>query len=269
MVGRIPDELGLLQHVLSLDISSNKLHGDIPASLFALRSLSSVLNLSHNSLSGALTDTIGQLENIIAIDLSDNLLNSSIPLSIGQCRSLQALSLSRNDMSGVIPDSIGNNLRGMQILDLSDNKLTGSIPESLAKLPLKLSNLSMNDLNGLVPSSGIFENHSIVYLYGNPKLCYSSLACYSSQYSSQSRKKHIVTAVVAASVATFSILVLMILVTLSWSKRYSANAKIQPTSGGINVRANNHPLISYKELCRVTNNFDQANLIGFGSFGLV
>ena len=269
MVGRIPDELGLLQRVLSLDISSNKLHGDILASLFALRSLSSVLNLSHNSLSGALTDTIGQLENIIAIDLSDNLLNSSIPLSIGQCRSLQALSLSRNDMSGVIPDSIGNNLKGMQILDLSDNKLTGSIPESLAKLPLKLLNLSMNDLNGLVPSSGIFENHSIVYLYGNPKLCYSSLACYSSQYSSQSRKKHIVTAVVAASVATFSILVLMILVTLSWSKRYSANAKIQPTSGGINVRANNHPLISYKELCRVTNNFDQANLIGFGSFGLV
>jgi len=120
LVGRIPDELGLLQRVLSLDISSNKLHGDIPASLFALRSLSSVLNLSHNSLSGALSETVGQLENIIAIDLSDNLLNSSIPLSIGQCRSLQALSLSRNAMSGVIPDSIGN-LRGLQSLDLSDN----------------------------------------------------------------------------------------------------------------------------------------------------
>ncbi|XP_066393582.1 putative receptor-like protein kinase At3g47110 [Miscanthus floridulus] len=267
LVGRIPDELGLLQRVLLLDISSNKLHGDIPASLFALRSLSSVLNLSHNSLSGALSETIGQLENIIAIDLSDNLLNSSIPLSIGQCRSLQALSLSRNAMSGVIPDSIGN-LRGLQSLDLSDNNLTGTIPESLAKLPLQLLNLSMNDLNGLVPSSGIFENHSIVYLYGNPNLCYSSLACYHSQYSSQSRKKHIVTVVVAASVvAAVSILVLVI-VMLSWSWRFLPKAKAGATHSGVNIIAN-HPLISYEELFRVTNNFDQANLIGVGSFGLV
>ncbi|CAL4988631.1 unnamed protein product [Urochloa decumbens] len=262
LVGRIPEALGLLQRVLSLDLSSNKLHGDIPASLFSLRSLSSVLNLSHNSLSGGLSDTIGQLENIIAIDLSDNLLNSSIPLSIMQRRSLQTLSLSRNTMSGVIPDSIGN-LRGLQILDLSSNRLTGSIPASLANLPLQLLNLSMNDLNGLVPSTGIFENRSIVFLDGNPKLCYSRLTCYHSQYSSHRRKVHIVSVVAAASAATISILIFIFVIL---SRRYLARAKTRAIHSIIKV---NHPLISYEELWRVTNNFDQRNLIGVGSFGSV
>ncbi|OEL35701.1 putative LRR receptor-like serine/threonine-protein kinase [Dichanthelium oligosanthes] len=263
LVGRIPEELGLLQRVLSLDISSNKLHGDIPASLFALKSLSSVLNLSHNSLSGGLIDTIGQLENIISIDLSDNLLNSSIPLSIVQCRSLQTLSLSRNAMSGVIPDSIGN-LRGLQILDLSSNKLTGSIPGSLAKLPLQLLNLSMNDLSGLVPSNGIFENHSVVFLDGNPKLCYSSLACYHSQYSSHRRKVRIVSVVAATSTAAISIIILIFVMFVS--RRYLASENTRTIGSTIKV---NHPLISYEELWRVTNNFDQRNLIGVGSFGSV
>ncbi|RCV37831.1 hypothetical protein SETIT_8G093700v2 [Setaria italica] len=263
LVGRIPEELGLLQRVLSLDISSNKLHGDIPASIFALRSLSSVLNLSHNSLSGGLTETIGQLENIISIDLSDNLLNSSIPLSIVQCRSLQTLFLSRNGISGVIPDSIGN-IRGLQILDLSSNKLTGSIPGSLANLPLQLLNLSMNDLNGLVPSNGIFENRSIVFLDGNPKLCYSRLTCYHSQYSSNRRRVHIVSAVAPASAVAISILILIFVFFLS--RRYLVSAKTRAQDSIIKV---NHPLISYEELWRVTNNFDQRNLIGVGSFGSV
>ncbi|WVZ62655.1 hypothetical protein U9M48_012375 [Paspalum notatum var. saurae] len=264
LVGTIPNELGLLQHVLSLDISSNKLHGDIPGSLFSLRSLSSILNLSHNFLSGEVVDAIGQLENVIAIDLSDNLLNGSIPLSIGQCQSLQALSLSTNAMSGVIPDSIGN-LRGLQSLDLSDNMLTGSIPESLANLHLQLLNLSMNDLSGLVPSTRIFGNHTVVDLEGNPKLCYSSLACYQSQYFSHSQKMHTVTEVASSSAAAISIFILIFI--LFYYRRYLANAK-NGRMGSINVRAN-HPLISYKELSHVTNDFDHKNLIGAGSFGSV
>lgn len=264
LVGRIPEELGRLQHVLLLDISSNKLDGNIPESLFSLKSLSSVLNLSHNLLSGEVIDTIGQLENIIAIDLSHNLLNNSIPLSIGQCRSLQSLSLSTNAISGVIPDSIGN-LRGLQSLDLSDNKLTGPIPGSLANLPLQLLNLSMNGLSGLVPSTGIFENHSVLYLEGNPKLCYSSLACYHSLHSSHRQMMHIVTVVAAASATV--IFILLLIFAMVCSRRYLANAKTRVISS-INIKVN-HPLISYEELSRVTNNFDQTNLIGTGSFGLV
>ncbi|OEL15433.1 putative LRR receptor-like serine/threonine-protein kinase [Dichanthelium oligosanthes] len=266
LVGRIPEELGHLQRVLSLDISNNNLYGDIPSSLFSLRSLSSILNMSHNSFTGTLIEAIGQLENIIAIDLSNNLLNGSIPLSIGRCRSLQTLSLSRNALTGVIPDTIGN-LKGLQSMDLSSNKLTGVIPASLAKLQaLQLLNLSMNDLNGSAPSIGIFKNRSAVHLDGNPRLCSSHLTCYNLPNSSSSHHPNlqIVIAVAAALAAAIAILVLILVMFLSRS--HLANAKIRATSS---LTSGNYPLISYEELCRMTNNFDQTNLIGVGSFGSV
>jgi hypothetical protein len=62
IVSRITDELGHLHHALSLDLSSNNLHGHIPASLFAISSLNTILNLSNNSLTGALAENIGQLK---------------------------------------------------------------------------------------------------------------------------------------------------------------------------------------------------------------
>ncbi|CAO2205633.1 unnamed protein product [Urochloa humidicola] len=264
LVGNVPEELGLLRHVDWLDISSNNLHGDIPASLFELRSLSSVLNLSHNSLTAASIEAIGQLQDIIAIDLSNNLLNSSIPRSIGQCQRLQTLSLSKNAMPGVIPDSIGT-LGALQSLDLSSNSLTGSIPQSLAKLHLQLLNLSSNDLSGLVPSTGVFQNHSVVYLDGNQKLCYSSLTCYHSQYSSgHCLKVHIVIVVAAASAAAISILGVVFVMLLS--RKHLANAKTKALGSFIR---RNHRLISYEELCHVTNTFDETSLIGLGSFGSV
>jgi len=107
----------------------------------------------------------------------------------------------------------------LQSLDLSSNQLTGDIPASLANLQaLQLLNLSMNDLNGLVPSTGIFANHSAVHLDGNPKLCYSSLACYSHH-----QKLHVTIAVAAASTAAMSILILIFLKLLP--RRYLAKAK--------------------------------------------
>ncbi|KAL6909767.1 hypothetical protein ACP4OV_001426 [Aristida adscensionis] len=264
LVGRIPAELGRLQQVILLDISSNKLQGDIPTSLFALRSLSSVLNLSHNSLTGAVSDTIGQLQNIIAIDLSDNFFNSRIPLSIGLCQSLQTLSLRRNDLSGVIPDTIAN-LQGLQSLDLSSNQLSGSIPESLAKLEyLQLLNLSQNDLSGLVSNTGVFDKHSVIYLDGNPKLCYSSMACFHSRHSNNRQKLYIAIAVAIASLAAISIFIWSIKVFLS--RRHLGTAKTVPM---VSLIKTNHPLISYEELYRATNSFDQSNLIGTGSFSSV
>ncbi|KAL6861457.1 hypothetical protein ACP4OV_017157 [Aristida adscensionis] len=263
LIGRIPEEMGQLQRLILLDISDNKLDGEIPASLFTLKSLTSLLNLSQNSLTGALVESIGMLENVIAIDLSNNFLNSSIPPSIGQCQSLQTLSMCNNGFSGVIPDTIGN-LKGLQRLDLSSNRLSGGIPGSLVKLEsLQLLNLSHNDLSGLVPSTGIFVKQSTVYLDGNPKLCNLGMACFHS-HSSSHRKVNKAVVVGIASAAAISIIILGIILFLY--KRHLLNAKTIPITSLIKT---NHPLISYEELYRVTNNFDVANLIGTGSFGSV
>ena len=117
----------------------------------------------------------------------------------------------------------------------------------------------MNDLNGLVPSTRIFANHSAVHLDGNPKLCYSSLACYSNH-----QKWHVMIAVVvaAASAAAISILILIFLKLLP--RRHLAKAHTRAIDNLIN---GNYQLISYEELCCVTNTFDQTK--GVGSFGSV
>uniref|UniRef100_J3MDT5 Receptor kinase-like protein Xa21 n=1 Tax=Oryza brachyantha TaxID=4533 RepID=J3MDT5_ORYBR len=263
LVAGIPVEFGRLQRVLSLDISSNNLNGNIPASIFLLNSLSSLLNLSHNSLTGALAENIGQLEKIAAIDLSYNFLNGSIPASIGKCQSLQSLSLSRNSLSGVIPDTIGN-LKALQTLDLSSNQLSGVIPATLVKMQaLRLLNLSMNDLDGLVPNDGIFKEHSIVYLDGNPELCYSNMTCYYI-HSSRHRKMSIAIAVGAAAMATITILVGISLLFLPSKWLRNRKAKILDS-----FMKRSHPLVSYEELSQVTGSFDNINLIGTGGFGSV
>uniref|UniRef100_A0A0E0A957 Receptor kinase-like protein Xa21 n=1 Tax=Oryza glumipatula TaxID=40148 RepID=A0A0E0A957_9ORYZ len=263
LIGGIPVEFWRLQRLLSLDISSNNLNGNIPDSIFSHISLSSLLNLSHNLLTGSITDNIGQLDQITTIDLSYNFLNGSIPVLIGKCQSLQSLSLSRNSLSGVIPDTIGN-LKGLQTLDLSSNQLSGVIPATLVEMQaLRLLNLSMNDLDGLVPNDGIFKDHSVVYLDGNPKLCYSNMPC-SDIRSSRRQTMAIAIAVGIAAMAAITILVIISMLLLP--RKWLRNRK--PKKQGSFIQKS-RPHVSYEELNQVTSSFDNRNLIGTGGFGSV
>ncbi|KAM7489920.1 hypothetical protein LguiB_027404 [Lonicera macranthoides] len=91
--------LGLLK---CIDLSSNKLVGQIPqeiASLVGLRSL----NLSRNNLTGHLIQNISQMKELEILDLSRNHLFGAIPIGLGSLNSLSVLDLSRNNFSGKIP----------------------------------------------------------------------------------------------------------------------------------------------------------------------
>uniref|UniRef100_A0A0E0PXF5 non-specific serine/threonine protein kinase n=1 Tax=Oryza rufipogon TaxID=4529 RepID=A0A0E0PXF5_ORYRU len=247
ITGYIPASIGRLSSLTLLNMSYIQptfwnLKGGIPASIFSLNSLSTLLNLSHNLLTGSIRENIGQLGQITAIDLSYNFLNGSIPVSIGKCQSLQSLSLSRNSLSGVIPGTIGN-LKGLQTLDLSSNQLSGIIPATLVKMQaLRLLNLSMNDLDGLVPNNGIFKDHSVVYLDGNPKLCYSNMLCYYI-HSSHRRKMAVAIAVGTAAMAAITIVVIISMLLLP--RKWLRNRK--PKKLGSFIKKS-HPLVSYEEL---------------------
>lgn len=138
--------------VISINLPSNQLIGNIPASLSALTNLE-ILNLSTNQLSGAIPVTLSALTNLKELSLSSNQLNGNIPASLTTLTTLQLLSLGRNQLSGSIPTTLSA-LSTLQALDLSINQLTGIIPPDLGKLS-NLTYLGLNDnqLNGTIPTS--------------------------------------------------------------------------------------------------------------------
>lgn len=62
-------------------------------------------------------------------------------------------------------------LRGLHELDLSRNNLSGQIPNFLANLSLQMLNLSYNNLEGEVPTGGVFSNATGLSIIGNSGLC--------------------------------------------------------------------------------------------------
>ncbi|KAJ0764026.1 putative non-specific serine/threonine protein kinase [Helianthus annuus] len=94
--------------VVNMDLSSNKLTGEIPPEITTLARLMG-LNLSHNHLSGSIPDSIGNMKALNSIDFSDNQLNGTIPPSMAALNFLSFMNLSHNNLSGRIPT--GNQLR--------------------------------------------------------------------------------------------------------------------------------------------------------------
>ncbi|XP_021800206.1 LRR receptor-like serine/threonine-protein kinase FLS2 [Prunus avium] len=96
------DYLSILYLVTSIDLSDNKLSGEIPMGLTSLIKLGT-LNLSMNHLTGNIPANIGNLESIETLDLSMNKLSGSIPLRMVNLTFLNHLNMSYNNLSGKIP----------------------------------------------------------------------------------------------------------------------------------------------------------------------
>ncbi|PIN18797.1 Serine/threonine protein kinase [Handroanthus impetiginosus] len=260
LVGRIPKTYGNLKSLISMDLSDNMLNASIPAELINLPRLSAFLNLSQNQLTGPLPSEIGLLENVAVINISDNRLSGNIPESIGRCKSLEKLSLSRNTLSGLTPDTLGS-LKGLEVLDLSSNQLSGPIPSDLTNLQsLQILNLSFNNLEGKIPTGGIFSDPSkSVDLERNRNLC-SGLSCNTSRRRKLTSLSIIIIVITAVITLCFSVGLICYVMKrkgMMIKNSFDQSVKGQPQ------------MISYKELRLATDNFNQENLIGRGSFGFV
>ncbi|XP_031101809.1 receptor-like protein EIX2 [Ipomoea triloba] len=85
---------------------------------------------------------------------------------------LENLNISRNNLCGTIPRTIGD-LSKIESLDLSRNELSGPIPPSLSSLNfLSHLNLSFNNLYGMIPTGRQLQtlNDPSIYM-GNAGLC--------------------------------------------------------------------------------------------------
>ena len=89
---------------------------------------------------GVYWDGVGHVTDLV---LSYNNLSGQIPESIGNLTKLTQLALNNNSLSGPVPSSIGH-LKSLFNLVLSSNHLSGELPDSLSELT-ELKQLFLND----------------------------------------------------------------------------------------------------------------------------
>ncbi|GMH14459.1 hypothetical protein Nepgr_016300 [Nepenthes gracilis] len=168
-----PNLLRNHRHLQALDLSNNKIHGDIPkwARVTGKYSLY-YLNLSHNFLTGSLD--LLQWKYLQVIDIHSNMFEGPAPIlpplaqvllasnnsfagemssTICMLASLQILVLSYNSLSGEIPQCFKNFSDQLSVLDLRSNKLYGTLPSSFGNCNnLRTLDLNGNQLEGQLPS---------------------------------------------------------------------------------------------------------------------
>ncbi|XP_073293754.1 probable LRR receptor-like serine/threonine-protein kinase At4g37250 [Primulina huaijiensis] len=167
LLGSIPSNLGMIEHLRHLDLSGNVITGPIPSSLFVASELQ-VLDFSNNNISGQLPQNLTALQNLTLISLKNNSISGSLP---GGFNAVQSLDVSCNLINGSLPPDFGGTK--VSYFNVSINRLSGAIPpEFAAKIPTNATiDLSFNDFSGPVPNSNVFLDQDIKSYSGNPKLC--------------------------------------------------------------------------------------------------
>ncbi|XP_050366619.1 plant intracellular Ras-group-related LRR protein 4-like [Argentina anserina] len=160
----LPDSIGKLSSLLTLDLSENRLLV-LPSTIGGLLSLTK-LDLHSNRLA-ELPDTIGDLFSLVHLDLRANNL-ASLPATFGRLVRLEELDLSSNRLA-VLPDTVGS-LASLKILNVETNEID-EIPHSIGHCTkLRELRADYNKLKALPEAVGKIETLEILSVrYNNIK----------------------------------------------------------------------------------------------------
>ncbi|KAF8389608.1 hypothetical protein HHK36_024127 [Tetracentron sinense] len=300
--GTIPAWFGGLQFLFYLDLSNNSFSGEIPRSLTGLESLI-FRNISFEepapdfpffSKRNENQSTKGLQYNQVwnfppTLDLSYNKLTGLLWSEFGNLKKLHVLDLKENKLSGAIPSELSG-MTSLETLDLSHNNLSGIIPPSLVSLNfLSKFSVAYNQLSGKIPSEGQFLTFPNSSFEGNKGLCGDHFyLCPRDQIPLQPPRKPkrnkgvIIGMTVGIGLGTIILLALMFLImSRTHSQRVddpenedsdATDRNLEQLGSGLVVLFQNKELnkeLSIDDLLKSSNNFDQANIIGCGGFGLV
>ncbi|KAK3439550.1 hypothetical protein EUGRSUZ_C04419, partial [Eucalyptus grandis] len=165
--GNIPSELGTIKSLYSLDLSSNNFSGGLPSQLLDSNSSLDNLNVAYNKLQGKIVFSDHTMNlNPLCLRLGHNMFTGDLSF-LSSFVNLELLDISNNSFIGKLPRLIANTL-DLAVLDLSKNHLDGLIPRELFNLgQLQYLDLSDNNLSGSLASSFIAPLLSHIHLNGN------------------------------------------------------------------------------------------------------
>ncbi|XP_048633707.1 receptor like protein 21 isoform X4 [Brassica napus] len=139
---KIPSFFLYQKNLRLLDLSSNKLSGNVPTWLLENNTQLEVLLLQNNSF------TIFQ-----------------IPTTTIVHHNLQLLDFSKNDIGGLFPDNIGRLLPHLVHMNGSNNGFQGNFPSSMGEMKnISFLDLSYNNFSGKLPRSFFTGCFSLKYL---------------------------------------------------------------------------------------------------------
>ncbi|KAG7991809.1 hypothetical protein I3843_02G096800 [Carya illinoinensis] len=168
-LAEFPEFLKNLDQLEDLDLSINKIYGQVPKWMGNL-SIESLwlefnfltgfnqfpanlkdLRLNSNMLQGSLPIPPTSISFYM---ISYNTLTGDIPLLICNLSSMTDLDLSGNSLSGPLPQCLGNLSDSLTIVDLHDNSFHGTIPQTFHEgKQLRIIDFSQNQLQGRIPRS--------------------------------------------------------------------------------------------------------------------
>nr|DAD31369.1 TPA_asm: hypothetical protein HUJ06_010220 [Nelumbo nucifera] len=150
----------------TLDLSVNRLHGEIQSSFPAICDRLVVLNISANNLTGSINNCFDNCWSLQHVDLSSNGFSGNFSFEFSRLRKFV---VSENKLGGEVPPSIFNENCSLEYIDISENYFSGEVPKEISKCKdLVYLNLWGNNFTGkLPPEIGLLSNLEALVLGRN------------------------------------------------------------------------------------------------------